>query len=110
MPARDIKKYSSQLYGGLRDEKWLVDLSWNQFISRIAFYYSLTNKLHPFPEGNGRAQRLFFEHLAALSSYRISWKDAVLWQVNEAAAQSFLGRLEPTIYMFEDIIEPMKVE
>ncbi|WXG54292.1 MAG: Fic family protein [Candidatus Sedimenticola sp. (ex Thyasira tokunagai)] len=36
-------------------------------IARLAYYYDLTNQLHPFPEGNGRTQRLFIEHLAAIA-------------------------------------------
>ncbi len=79
----------------------------DQFIPRLAYYYSIVNKLHPFPEGNGRSQRLFFEHLAATSDYRINWKDAIAWEITETAVQSFAGRLEPTILLFERIVKPL---
>ena len=29
--------------------------------------------IHPFREGNGRVQRLFFEHLAASNGYALDW-------------------------------------
>lgn len=30
--------------------------------------------IHPFREGNGRAQRLLFEHLIINAGYQISWE------------------------------------
>ncbi|MEQ4921886.1 Fic family protein [Proteus hauseri] len=33
------------------------------------------NMIHPFREGNGRVQRLFFEHLALAASYDLNWAD-----------------------------------
>lgn len=30
--------------------------------------------LHPFREGNGRVQRLFFEHLTLYNGYVLDWK------------------------------------
>jgi len=105
-PAKDLQKHASRVFADLASEDWLDNLSIEQFIPRIAHYYTLTNKLHPFPEGNGRAQRLFFEHLAAANNYRISWKATYSWEIVETAKQSFLGRVEPTIYMFENIVGP----
>jgi cell filamentation protein len=106
-PAKDIRKHASQVFGNLRSENFLVGLSRDQFISRLAHYYNLVNKLHPFPEGNGRAQRLFFEYLAAINNCRINWKDALTWETTEVSIQSFAGRLEPTILMFERIVKPL---
>lgn len=37
------------------------------------------NMIHPFREGNGRAQRIVFEHLIVNSGYEISW-----WPVEDA--------------------------
>lgn len=42
----------------------------------MAEYYGDINMLHPFREGNGRAQRLMFEHLIINAGYQISW-----WEV-----------------------------
>jgi len=109
-PARDLQKHATQVFEDLGREDWSESLGIDQFISRLAYFYTLTNKLHPFPEGNGRAQRLFFEHLAAANNYRINWKAAHPWEIAETAVQSFLGRLDPTIYMFERIVEPWKTE
>ena len=106
-PAKDLQKHALQVFRDLRSENFLAGLNRDQFIRRLAYYYNLVNKLHPFPEGNGRAQRLFFEHLGATNSYRIQWKDALKWEITESAIQSFAGRLEPTILMLEHITEPL---
>ena len=37
------------------------------------FYSAELNAVHPFRDGNGRAQRLFFEHLIINSGYHLSW-------------------------------------
>lgn len=54
-----------KLFKKLQDENWLEGLSDENFINRLAEYYVEINMLHPFREGNGRAQRLLFEHIAA---------------------------------------------
>lgn len=36
--------------------------------------YSDINMLHPFREGNGRAQRVFFEHIIVNAGFEISWE------------------------------------
>jgi len=40
---------------------------------KLAEYYAEFNMIHPFREGNGRVQRLFFEHLAAYNEYALDW-------------------------------------
>ena len=40
--------------------------AWNgtPFVERLTYYVGEVNAVHPFREGNGRAQRAFFEQLA----------------------------------------------
>jgi len=44
-----------------------------RFYRRAAHYLGEINDLHPFHEGNGRAQRVFLRELAAEADYEISW-------------------------------------
>ncbi len=39
----------------------------------MADLYCELNMLHPFRDGNGRAQRFFFEEMAFLLGYEIIW-------------------------------------
>ncbi|MCC6918842.1 MAG: Fic family protein [Alphaproteobacteria bacterium] len=41
------------------------------FAYRAAVYMADLNIIHPFPEGNGRTQRLFLEQLATRAGYRL---------------------------------------
>lgn len=40
----------------------------------LAVLYADLNMVHPFRDGNGRAQRLLFEHLALNCGYQIDWR------------------------------------
>ncbi|MGD3143697.1 Fic/DOC family protein [Xanthomonas oryzae pv. oryzicola] len=40
----------------------------------VAEIYGELNMVHPFREGNGRTQRLFFEHWLLLNGLAVSWK------------------------------------
>ncbi|MES9903360.1 MAG: Fic family protein [Sedimenticola sp.] len=102
-PGNQIETYARQLYNQLTTENYLIGLSPGNFLSRIAYYYDITNRLHPFPEGNGRTQRLFIEHLAAEAGFFVDWTKVQPWQIIEIAEQSFKGHIEPTCSMFEEI-------
>ncbi|MCK9397338.1 MAG: putative adenosine monophosphate-protein transferase Fic [Methylobacter sp.] len=62
-----------KLFKKLEDENYLQNLSNDKFVTRLAWYYAEFNMVHPFREGNGRVQRLFFEHLAAYNGYALDW-------------------------------------
>ena len=42
-------------------------------VRHVAECYGELNMIHPFREGNGRTQRLFFEHRLLLDGYAVSW-------------------------------------
>src|SRR5699024_9486680 len=44
----------------LRDDDYLKNLNRTEFIRRLAHHYDQFNFIHPFREGNGRAQRIFW--------------------------------------------------
>ena len=50
-------------------------LSKEGFCAALAEYYCEINMIHPFREGNGRVQRVLFEHLALFNGYELDWSD-----------------------------------
>lgn len=58
----------------LQEEKFLVDLDNESFVSRLSYYMSELNLVHPFREGNGRAIREFIRELALMSGRTINWQ------------------------------------
>ena len=51
----------------------LVELSRDDLVIAIAELYADMNVVHPFREGNGRAQRVLFEHMIINCGYDIDW-------------------------------------
>jgi cell filamentation protein len=58
-PHKQIRHYANIVYGELAQEDYLLGREFTEIVIRLAYYYDMTNRLHPFPEGNGRTQRLF---------------------------------------------------
>lgn len=71
----NLETYSNDLFKGLEKEQWLEGLNKHNFCIKLAEHYCEFNMLHPFREGNGRVQRLFFEHLALYNRYELDWSD-----------------------------------
>jgi len=103
-PHERIIAKSNIVYSRLHEEELLAGLDKQTFTERIAEYYDLTNRIHPFPEGNGRVQRLFCQQLARQAGWDLDWTLIHSWQINETAIQSFQGNKEPLLIMFEEII------
>lgn len=70
-----IEPEATKLFRNLEKDHWLKDLSPVNLANKLAEHYCEFNMLHPFREGNGRVQRIFFEHLALSSGYRLDWRD-----------------------------------
>jgi cell filamentation protein len=71
---RFIESEAHKLFRQLQKEDFLIHLPMPQFINRFAHYYSELNVIHPFRDGNGRAQRILFESLAINAGYEIRWQ------------------------------------
>ncbi len=86
----------------------LKGLGRGAFIARLAHHYDQLNYIHPFREGNGRAQRAFWDRIARDAGWRLVWLD-VAGGVNDAASRVAAERrdLEPLIEMFEQVVRPL---
>lgn len=103
-----IYTYADNIFGKLRNEKWLRGLTREQFIERLAYYMAEINTLHPFREGNGRTQRLFFEELARRARYEINFGNADPDMLLEADIEAYNKNYTPMIALLEQIIVPYK--
>ncbi|MCC8616306.1 Fic/DOC family protein [Xanthomonas vesicatoria] len=68
-----IEGAGAQLFRQLAREQNLRGLGADEFASRAGHYLGEINALHPFREGNGRAQRAFIGQLASDAGYAIAW-------------------------------------
>lgn len=69
-----IAQAAKRLFDKLYAEDLLKGLPHEQYAERLAHYYSEVNILHPFREGNGRTERVFFSQLVAEAGYRLAWE------------------------------------
>lgn len=90
-----IESSSAGIFGTLRRENFLRGLERGPFIERLTFYLGEVNAVHPFREGNGRAQRAFFEQLARDARFTLDWQHLDTARNIEASAAIMRGDAEP---------------
>src|SRR6218665_530982 len=66
---------------------------------------SSRSQAHPFREGNGRAQRLFWDRVACDAGWQLSWLE-VTGEINVAACRAAAEErdLEPLITMLDQVV------
>src|SRR5206468_1553266 len=93
-----ISDAANYVFAELAKEKYLQDLPKEMFIPRLAYFYDQLNYIHPFREGNGRSQRVFWTRIAKDAGYEIDWSLIIGNENDEAsriaAEQMDLSKLE----------------
>jgi cell filamentation protein, protein adenylyltransferase len=74
------------------------------FLDRLTFYLGEVNAVHPFREGNGRAQRAFFEQLARDAGFTLDWQHLDADRNIEASAAIMRGDAEPMRKMLDPLV------
>ena len=69
-----IESAAAEVFQALHDENLLRGLPRDLFTERLTYYLGEVNAIHPFREGNGRAQRAFFEQLALDAGFILDWQ------------------------------------
>lgn len=95
---------SQKLFGGLQQENWLKNLPKKEFCEKLAEYYCELNMIHPFREGNGRVQRLLFEHLALAAGYDLDWHDIAKVEWIQANIDGVNVYYDPMANIFKRIV------
>jgi len=90
-----IESSAAIIFGELRDENCLRGLARDALTGRLAYYLGEINALHPFREGNGRAQRAFISQLARDAGHTLPWQHLDPARNIEASAASMGGDPEP---------------
>lgn len=97
------------VFNELAKENYLQGLTRDDFIKRLAYFYDQLNYIHPFREGNGRAQRVFWTRVANDAGYEITW-DEVVGDENNAASKLAAEQMDLSalIKMFTRIVKPLR--
>ena len=96
-----IDSSAAVIFGELHDEDCLRGLRRDAFGGRLTHYLGEVNALHPFREGNGRAQRAFFGQLARDAGFTLAWQHLDPARNVEASAAIMRGDPEPMREMLD---------
>jgi cell filamentation protein len=104
-PAARIESYASAVFRQLAGEQHLDGLPHAQFVERLAHYYGEINAIHPFREGNGRAQRAFLRQLALDAGHTLAWEHLDSALLIHASQRSFEGDNLAMVELIERIAD-----
>ncbi|HEU5387876.1 MAG TPA: Fic family protein [Streptosporangiaceae bacterium] len=99
-----IDSSAAIIFRELHDEDCLRGLRRDAFVGRLAYYLGEVNALHPFREGNGRAQRAFFGQLARDAGFTLAWQYLDPVRNVEASAAIMRGDPEPIREMLDALV------
>ncbi|MCE0764943.1 Fic family protein [Pseudonocardia kujensis] len=101
-----IESFAEDIFGKLaRRDDYLRGLGRPEFLDKLTELLADLNALHPFREGNGRAQRAFLAQLARAAGHPLHW-EAMDPNINITASQAaHRGDAEPLRQMLEQLVQ-----
>ncbi|MEX3614429.1 MAG: Fic family protein [Burkholderia gladioli] len=97
-----IETAGRDLFRQLARENHLRGMDPDKFADRAGHYLGEVNVLHPFREGNGRAQRAFIGQLADGAGYHIAWDRVSRDDMTKASIDAYRGNPEPMARLIRD--------
>ena len=95
-----IESELTRLLNELKNENFLIGLSKDEMVKRLAYYWAELNVLHPFREGNGRTTREFLRQLALKNHYILNLQNVDSKALLDASIKSIIdtSELEKLLY------------
>lgn len=100
-----IERAATALFSTLHKGDLLKNLTREEYIHKSAHYYSEINILHPFREGNGRTERVFFSQLAMIAGYRFAWERMDPTENLQVCIAAYGGDEAPLATMLDALLE-----
>ena len=99
-----IEAEASKLFRQLEAADYLAGVTRGTLVDKIAEFYVELNMVHPFRDGNGRTQRILFEHLVINCGYGFSLLAISTDAWVEANVAGYIGDYAPMKAIFEQCI------
>lgn len=105
LPVTHLERAASLSFAELADADHLRHLGRGEFVEQLAYHYEKINYVHPFREGNGRVQRIYWSRVALAAGWQLDWRP-VHGEENHLAARAGSDQLDlgPLIRMFDKIV------
>ncbi|WP_438722117.1 BID domain-containing T4SS effector [Bartonella rochalimae] len=106
-----IEKSFQEFDKMLSEKNNLRGLSREEFVDEATKLFSFLNYIHPFKDGNGHAQRIFFEKLAEAAGHKLDFSVVTKQRMIHACSNAMPknANYEAMRHLFEDILNPEKV-
>ena len=104
-----IAAEGERIFAQLRGENSLRGQAKDLFCERLAFYFGEINALHPFREGNGRAQRVLLESIAKQAGYDLDFKMVSSEAMGRISRAAQVGRLEEANTCFKTVVSAASI-
>ncbi|MCL6230314.1 BID domain-containing T4SS effector [Bartonella bilalgolemii] len=109
-----IVNYLNDMDKTLAQQNNLQGLPRQAFINKAADIFAFLNYIHPFRDGNGRTQRIFFEKLSEAAGYQLDFSIVTARRMIVCSMLSMMHADTPSNisvmrHMFEDISNPKTV-
>lgn len=104
--ADEIESLAGRMFGRVEDMKFFCGLPRESFITELTDFYASVNYLHPFREGNGRTQRLYFRQLAQRAGYKLDFSAIDSDHMMIATIHAANGIQETLRDLFNEIVIP----
>lgn len=102
---KHIERYATEVLRELASEGHLRGLLREEFAERLTHYYAEINAVHPFREGNGRAQRAFLRQLALDADHVLAWEHLDSGALVHASQRSLQGDNLPMRNLIEQVLD-----
>jgi cell filamentation protein len=100
----DIEELAKNCFSLLKSQNYFKDCDFDSFVSNIVDFYSTTNMLHPFREGNGRTQRVFYFSTNSQCRYDINFENIDSEELMIATIQAANGVTDNLYKIFKKSI------
>lgn len=105
-PADEIESLAGRMFSRIEQMDFLCGLPREDFVAELTDFYSSVNYLHPFREGNGRTQRLYFRQLAQRAGYKLDFAAVDSDRMMIATIHAASGIEETLRNVFDVIMTP----
>lgn len=106
-PCQNIVPYSKEVFDSFYTDCQRVKKNQKAFAQTLAKHYADLNALHPFREGNGRAQREFVRELCQECGYYFDLSHTTHEEMLNASIASFYGNTRMLSSVFEKSLSPL---
>jgi cell filamentation protein len=109
-PPELIEEELDKVFRQLAEEHYLAGLQRKEFARKVAALLSEINRIHPFREGNGRAQRQFVRQLAASLGHKLHFGVVSRERFIQASIVSAKGDLTMMERLLDEITDTERIQ